>query len=154
MAKLNNDQVSSAAWFAAGAWIAIASLGYGLGTLASPGSGFITFLAGLAMCLFSFIGAVEATLRQRRGTGWKAVMEGARWEKVFIVLGSLVVYAALLPYLGFLICTALLIGFLLRAINPQPWGVVILGGILAALGAYGVFEVWLEAQLPKGGLGF
>ena len=32
--------------------------------------------------------------------------------------------------------------------------VVIAGAIGTAIGAYGIFEVWLKAQLPKGPLGF
>jgi hypothetical protein len=154
MTKFNNDQVTTAIWFLAGVAIAAASLGYGLGTLASPGSGFITFLAGMAMCFFSLIGLVEATGRRRKGTGWKPVLAKVMWGKSLIVFGFLGAYALLLPFLGFLLCTALFMGFLLRVIVPQTWAVIVVGGILTALGAYGIFEIWLEAQLPKGFLGF
>jgi hypothetical protein len=43
---------------------------------------------------------------------------------------------------------------LLRVVKPQGWLVVAAGGILAALGTYGIFELWLKAQLPKGPWGF
>ena len=68
--------------------------------------------------------------------------------------GPFTAYALLLHSLGFSLCTALFVGFLLRAVKPQRWPVVMAGGILAALGTYGIFELWLKAQLPRGPWGF
>ena len=154
MIKLNNDQVTTIIWFMIGVMIGIGSIGYGLGSLQSPGSGFITFLAALVVCFLSLIGFVEATRDQRKGIGWKPVLVGVFWWKPLIVTISLLAYAFLLNDLGFVLSTAFLIGFLLRAVNPQRWMVVIAGGILSSLGAYAIFEVWLQAQLPKGPWGF
>ncbi len=154
MGKFNNDQASAAVWFALGSIIAIASLRYRLGTLASPGTGFMPFLAGLAIAFFSFIGLLHGTLRRKQGVGWKPTMSGLMWEKSLIVLAALFAYTLLLRPLGFSLCTALFIGFLLKTMKPQGWMVVIAGSLLTALGAYGIFEVWLKAQLPKGPWGF
>ena len=154
MGKFNNDQVSAAIWFAAGTFISLASLRYKLGTLASPGTGFMPFLAGLAIAFFAVIGLVHGTLRRRQGVGWKPPMSGLRWKKSLLVLAALFAYILLLTPLGFSLCTALFIGFLLRTVKPQGWFVVIAGSILTALGAYGIFAVWLMAQLPKGPWGF
>ncbi len=154
MARLNNDQVSTALWFACGAAIAWGSVLLGLGTLASPGSGFITFLAGLGICFFSFVGIVDATFRSRKGEGWRPVMKGLDWGKAFLVMGALTAYALLLSRLGFILCTALFVGFMLRVVKPQSWPAVIAGAVLAALGTYAIFELWLQAQLPSGPLGF
>ena len=154
MSKFNNDQASAAFWFALGSIIAIASLRYRLGTLASPGTGFMPFLAGLAVAFFSFIGLLHGTLRRKQGVGWRPTMSGLMWEKSLIVLAALFAYTLLLRPLGFSLCTALFIGFLLKTVKPQGWMVVIAGSLLTALGAYGIFEVWLKAQLPKGPWGF
>jgi hypothetical protein len=154
MGKFNNDQASAAVWFAFGSIIAIASLRYRLGTLASPGTGFMPFLAGLAIAFFSFIGLLHGTLRRKQGVEWKPTMSGLMWEKSLIVMAALFAYTLLLTPLGFSLCTALFIGFLLKTVKPQGWLVVIAGSILTALGAYGIFEVWLKAQLPKGPWGF
>lgn len=154
MPRVNNDQVSTMIWFACGAIIARGSVSYGLGTLASPGSGFITFLAGLGICFFSFLGLVDGTLRNRKGVGWQPVIKDLKWGKALLVMGALTAYALLLSRLGFIICTALFVGFMLRAVKPQGWPLVISGGVLAALGTYGIFELWLQAQLPQGPLGF
>jgi putative tricarboxylic transport membrane protein len=154
MGKLNNDQLSAALWLGLGALIAVASLRYRLGTLASPGTGFMPFLAGLAIAFFSFIGLVHGTLRRKQGIGWKPTLRGLMWEKSLIVLAALFAYTLLLTPLGFFLCTALFVGFLLGTVKPQRWWVVIAGSLLTAMGAYGIFEVWLKAQLPKGPWGF
>ena len=81
-------------------------------------------------------------------------MRNVRWKKSLIVFLSLLAYVLLLKPLGFLLVTAFFIGFLLVAVQPQRWYVVISGAIGTAIGTYGIFEVWLKAQLPKGPLGF
>ncbi len=154
MSRVNNDQASAAFWFVLGAIIAIASIPCDLGTLDAPGTGFLPFLAGLTISFFSMIGLVDGTLKRKSGIGWKPMVRGLRWKKSLIVLLSLLAYALLLKSLGFLLCTTLFIGFLLVAVQPQSWYVVIFGAIGTAIGTYGIFEVWLKAQLPKGPLGF
>lgn len=154
MPNINNDQASTAVWFVVGLTITITSVPYGLGTLDSPGTGFLPFLSGMAITLFSSIGLVHATLKRRMGVGWKPMMRGLIWKKTLIVLLALFAYVLLLKPLGFSLCTALFIGFLLRAVQPQRWPVVMIGAIGAAAGAYGIFEAWLKAQLPRGPWGF
>jgi len=150
---LNNDQLSGAVWFGLGLAVCLGSLQYKLGTPAAPGTGFMPFLTGLAICFFSGIGLIQATLRKRRGEGWSPVLQGVFWKNAMIILVSLLAYALLLFPLGFVITTTLFIAFLLRAIVPQRWSVVIACSILTAAASYLIFEVWLKAQLPKGPLG-
>jgi len=150
---LNNDQLSGAVWFGLGLAVCLGSLQYKLGTPAAPGTGFMPFLTGLAICFFSGIGLIQATLRKRRGEGWSPVLQGVFWKNAMIILVSLLAYALLLFPLGFVVTTTLFIAFLLRAIVPQRWSVVIACSILTAAASYLIFEVWLKAQLPKGPLG-
>lgn len=150
---MNNDQLSGAVWFGLGLAVCLGSLQYKLGTPAAPGTGFMPFLTGLAICFFSGIGLIHATLRKRRGEGWSPVLQGVFWKNAMIILVSLLAYALLLFPLGFVITTTLFIAFLLRAIVPQRWSVVIACSILTAAASYLIFEVWLKAQLPKGPLG-
>lgn len=154
MLRLNNEQVSSGIWFIVGAIIVLASLRYGLGSLGSPDTGFMPFLAGSAVCFFSFIGLVHGTIQQKEGVSWKPTMKGLMWEKSLIVAGALLAYALLMNRLGFKLCTALFLGFLFRAVKPMPWASAITYSILITLAAFLIFEVWLQAQLPKGPWGF
>lgn len=147
---MNNDRLSSAVWFFLGLAVCLGSFQYKLGTPASPGTGFMPFLTGVAICFFSGIGFVHATLRQRAGEGWTRLLEGVRWKNALVILISLLAYALLLVPLGFFLCTTLFIAFLLRAIVPQRWPVVISCALLTATASYLIFEVWLKAQLPRG----
>jgi putative tricarboxylic transport membrane protein len=148
--SLNNDQVSSTVWFVLGLAVCLGSLQYKMGSPASPGTGFMPFLTGAAICFFSGAGLIHATLRRRKGEGWTSPLQGVRWKNAMVILISLLAYALLMVPLGFFLTTTLFIAFLLRAITPQRWSVVAAGSILTATASYLLFEVWLKAQLPKG----
>ncbi len=150
---MNNDQASSAAFFFIGLAIALSALRYKLGTFSNPDSGLMPFLVGMAISFLAGIGFIHATMERRRGTGWSPLLRRFRWGRVLIVLAALVGYILFVKTLGFLICTSLFIGFLLKAIVPQRWPTVIAVSLITALASYGIFEVWLKAQLPRGILG-
>jgi len=151
---LNNDQVSSGIWLLVSLIICAASLQYKIGTLSTPGSGFLPLLSGMAMGLFAAIGFIHATLRKKRGEIWHSFLKGLRWEKALIILASLFAYGWLLGVIGFFFCTLLFIGFLLRVVIPQRWSLVIGGSVLITLASYMVFEALLKAQMPKSPWGF
>jgi putative tricarboxylic transport membrane protein len=154
MVKFNNDQVSGAVWVAVGIAVALGSMRYGVGPLESPGTGFLPFLAGCAIALLALIGLIQSTLKLRKGTGWTPILRGVLWRKPLFVMAALIAYALLMKPLGFILCTILFVGFLLRVVEPQRWPVVIAGALGAALGAFAIFSVWLKTQLPQGPWGY
>jgi putative tricarboxylic transport membrane protein len=145
--------VSSGLFFVAGCLICAFSLPYKLGTLAAPESGLMPFLSGVAICLLAAIGFGSATLRRLRGERWETLLRGRGWQRGLLTVAALLAFLLLLKPLGFLLTTCLFIAFLLRAIVPQRWPVVVAVSVLTAAFAYLVFEVWLKAQLPTGPLG-
>ena len=147
---MNNDQWSSAAWFFVGLAVCIGSFQYKMGSPASPGTGFMPFLTGAAISFFSGVGFIHASIRRKKGEGRTPLLQGVRWRNAMLILLSLLAYSLLMVPLGFLISTVLFIAFLLRAIVPQRWPVVVTCALLTAAASYLVFEVWLKAQLPKG----
>jgi hypothetical protein len=76
-----------------------------------------------------------------------------RWKKILSVLAALVLYAYAFTFLGFILCTVPLLIFLFKAVEPQKWTWALWGAILSTLTAYGVFQLWLGSQLPRGFLG-
>ncbi len=70
------------------------------------------------------------------------------------ILGVLVLYAIFLNTLGFLLVTFLMMVYLFRVIKPMSWKKILGGAFLTAFGSYAVFELWLQAQLPRGIFGF
>lgn len=149
----NNDQRTSLFWLVIGLVIAFFSLKYGLGSLSSPGPGFLPFLTGLTiigLSLTVFLQQIKKKGRERTRDLWTR----AHWPSVLMVLGALVLYTLLFNFLGFILDTFLLIAFLLRIMEPMGWPKVLFGAVCAAGGSYVVFQLWLGAQLPKGFLGF
>ena len=63
---------------------------------------------------------------------------------------ALVLYAIGMNYIGFFFSTLLFLGFLLRSIDPQRWSVVLTVSVLATVISYGIFQYWLDVQLPTG----
>jgi hypothetical protein len=149
----NNDQRSSLFWFVIGLAIAFYSGKYGLGTLSSPGPGFVPFLSGLAiagLALVVFFQQLSKGGREKIKDLWVQ----RNWPTMMMVMGALILYTLFFRFLGFLLDTFLLIAFLLRVMEPLSWKKVLTGAIGAALGSYVIFQLWLEAQLPTGFLGF
>jgi len=149
----NNDQRSSLVWLVIGLSIALYSGKYGLGTFSIPGPGFLPFVSGAAMVLLSLIVFFQQFSKGRADT-LKSLWTRTRWQTVLMVMASLVLYAVLLRALGFILDTFVLTAFLLRVMEPLSWKKVLAGATGATLGSYAIFELWLEAQLPAGLLGF
>ncbi len=153
--KINNDQWSSVFWLVCGIAICITSIHYGIGTLHAPETGFVPFVAGLAIFIFALIGFLVSTLRQREGIQWRSPMpDGSKWGRLLLTIGSLFAYALLLTPMGFTLCTAIFVSLLLRMGKIYQWPVAITGGIVTALSTYGVFGTLLNVQFPKGPWGF
>lgn len=149
----NNDQRSSLFWFVVGLAVTAYSGKYGLGTPSVPGPGFLPFLTGLAMMGLAavvFFQQVGGRIKDKVGDLWR---QGS-WTAVGMVMGALVLYTVLFRTLGFLLDTFWLIAFLLRVMEPRSWGKTLIGAALASAGSYLIFQIWLQAQLPSGFLGF
>ena len=138
---------------AIGAGIAFGALRYEFGSFDNPGAGFVPFFAGLAITGFSAI-----TLGQALKRGWCPMGDlwppGAGWRRPAAATVILIVYAALLRDLGFLIATLLLMLYLFRVLQPSSWKETVAAALGTTLGFYLIFQIWLEAQLPRGWLGF
>lgn len=150
---MNQDQLSSGVFFVLGCAICLYSLSYRLGTLAAPESGLMPFLSGAAIAVLASLGFILGTLRRLHGDGWKPLFRGVVWRRSLLTLAALLAFLFLQAHVGFAVTTVLFLGFLLRAIFPQRWSIVIATALLTAIVAYLVFEVWLQAQLPKGPFG-
>jgi len=116
------------------------------GTVHSPGQGFfpwwistVIFLLGL----FLLFQALTSPSSVTRG-------ESGRIAKVAVLLVILAAYTFLLEPLGYLLCTFLLVLFMLRAIDTQRWAIALGVAAITAVGSYVVFAIWLSIPLPRG----
>jgi hypothetical protein len=125
-----------------GAFALIAGSKYTIGTAARMGPGYFPRILGILLLLLGAILAVRAfRLTGDKVPGWK-------WRPTLLVLGSVVVFGAIVKLLGMAISTVILIVLASAASHEfRPKEAVIAGVLLAAL-AVGVFVVGLNLQLP------
>jgi hypothetical protein len=115
---------------------------YALGTAARMGPGYFPRILGILMIV---LGAILA-LRGTRTVG--TPMARFHWRSLVVVLGSVVLFGAIVRTVGVALSTVILIVTASAASREfRPRESVIVGVVLAAL-AVGVFVIGLQLQLP------
>ncbi len=147
-----HDLLSSTVWFCTGLFIMLYAPQFDLGTASEPGSGFMPFLAGILMCIFSAVTFGQAYFNQDRKS--EKLWENIQLQKLIFVALGLLIYTFFLNIVGFLICTFLLILFFIRFVGSENWLKSIVGAILTSIFCYLLFDKWLQANLPRGIFGF
>ena len=122
-----------------------------------PGPGFLPFICGIALIGISLVVLIAALGKDKNKEGEEAGQQQFFPEKesgrrVGFALAAPILYAILLPYLGFLLTTFVFMLFMLRLMEPQKWYKVFLVSFFTAVLAYLLFGA-LEVQLPRGILG-
>lgn len=149
----SRDIISSFFWMAMGIGVCYGGYDLELGSLHDPGSGFIFFWVGIVIIGLSLSILIRA-MREKGVKGeLKILWTEIRWKKIVSVLVALFLYAYAFAFLGFILSTVLLLIFLFKVVEPQRWSWAILGAVISTLAAYGVFQLWLGSQLPRGLLG-
>ena len=147
----NADQWSGLVLLIISGLICWGSLLLPYGNIHNPGPGFYPLWLGILLAVMSIaliLKSMRHRGRQRNLRG--SLAEKVRWDKVLFVLIALALYGYFMNILGFLMVTILLMVFLLRFIEPQPWRSVIAWTLIGSFGSYLIFEIWMKLRLPKG----
>jgi hypothetical protein len=132
-------------FFAFSLFVLWESLRAGLGTFHKPGSGFLSFCAGVILAAFSLMLVYQ---------GWGLrKSEKPLSLRVIFALASLFVYSLVLETLGFMIATFLLVGIFFRLGERRRWWVLLGMSASVALLTYLIFGVLLHVYFPRGFLG-
>ena len=150
----NLDQYSGIFWILLGGAITVSSFVYGVGSFSAPGPGFITFLAGAALTLLSFLLFIFSRHSKKGGESLRSLWEGRQTGKAFYILGLLVAYMFLVTPVGFLLSTFFLLILLFRVQAKYSLGRIIVLSAACTIVSLVVFDVWLGVQLPRGFLGY
>lgn len=154
MKKREKDRISALFWVVVAIGICFGSVRLSLGGLHKPGPGFFPFLIGSILGILSFLIFLQS-FKALPGDEKRAFWPNPKRSlKMTYILIALILYAIGMDYLGFLFSTLLFLGFLLKAIEPQRWSVVLSGSMLGTILFYGVFKYWLDIPFPTGILGF
>jgi putative tricarboxylic transport membrane protein len=137
-------------WVVIGAVICVLAVRSDLGSLRSPGPGFVTVLAGI---LIGCMGAV-LILMGFRGKGMDREEAPAilalPWRRLGWTIVLLAAYSLLMEPLGYLLSTVLVMFGLFFDSQKRNWLGSTFFSISATLVSYLIFEVWLRSQLPRG----
>jgi len=147
------DQTSSLFWLLVSILVFAESLRIGTGTVQNPGMGFMTFGASGILGVLSLGLFLQASLR-KEDVRHKPLFAGTLWRRVLFVLAALTVYARVMPVLGYLISTFLLMSLLFWVLERKRIGFVLVYALVAMLFTHLVFSKWLNCQFPHGLFGF
>jgi hypothetical protein len=136
------DFWAGALFIAIGVATIVVSARYALGTAARMGPGYFPRILGLLLVAIGIVLAIRAT----RTAG--APLPRFFWRPVVVVLGSVVLFGAIVQVVGVALSTVILIVTASAASREfRPRESLIAGIVLAAL-AVGVFVIGLQLQLP------
>ena len=147
------DQTSSLFWLLVSVAVFLESIRLGVGTLHNPGRGFLTLGASGILGILALILFIQASLRKPEA-GREPLFAGKMWKRIVFVLTVLWLYAWVMPTVGYLISTFILMLLLFWVLEKKKLGWVFASSVLSTLLTYVVFSKWLNCQFPDGLLGF
>ena len=115
-----------------------------------PQAGYFPFYIGLILCVASavtFAGALR-----NRALAAKAFVGRGQLRLIMSVLVPLVIYVAVIRFLGIYIASIAFIGWFMRRLGGYTWLKTIAVSLVTMLAFFMMFEVWFKVPLPKGPL--
>ena len=133
-------------------YVCAMSLRLNLGTLHKPGPGFIPFWSGVLLGVLTLIMLIQGMRAHQTSDSVKR--EKTHWKPISLTLIALFVTVLIFEYLGFVVSTVLFVGFLFKGVEKKGWFVTLVASLALALASHYIFKVLLQAELPKGIVGF
>jgi putative tricarboxylic transport membrane protein len=150
--KLNN-RIGGFFWLAVALFACFKSLQVEVGTIRSPGPGFVPFWAGVVLALLTVVLLVKSFTRAEDSGREVPIGRGSKWIRVLLLLLILCLYALFLQRIGYLLSTFGLMLCLLSMAEKTRWWTRVLISLLISTATYLIFDNWLHVQLPGGILG-
>lgn len=147
------DQRSSLFWLLLSIAVLVESLRLGIGSLQNPGVGFLAFGASGILGILSLVLFIQSSLR-KESIQPAPLFAGKLWKRIVFVVIVLVLYARVMPVVGYLISTFLMMTLLFWVLERKRIWLVLTSSFLITLISYLVFSKWLNCQFPEGWFGF
>jgi len=142
------EQITCLFWLALAGALGVGSIQLKVGTPSEPGSGFLPFGTGFLLGILALVHLVQITFRKDEKEG--RILGEVRWKRGACVVAALLIYALLLPPLGYIITTFLFMAVLFSVYERRKWWVVGGASLLVIAITYLVFHHWLKVQFPIG----
>jgi len=143
------DQASGLFWLSVSIAVFIESLRLGIGKVQNPGMGFMTLGASGILGILSLALFIRASVSREEGKA-RPLFSGRLWKRVLLVLFVLSVYSIVMPMLGYLLSTFILMTILFWVLERKRIWLVFMASFLSTLISYFVFSKWLNCQFPDG----
>ena len=141
-------------WIIIGGVICAASKSLKLGSFRHPGAGMFPFIIGSVIILLSSIQVVIQLVQVKAEIRiLKFWPLSAGFKRVIAVFILLILYAASLDSLGFLLCTFAFFVLLFKTVGQKAWIYILFNSLMVSALSYLFFEVLLKINLPKGYFG-
>lgn len=147
----SHEVISSLIWLMIGVMIGIASIPLKLGLWRHPGAGLFPFLIGCAIVLVSFYQVITQILKGAES--FKFWLRPGGIKRIIGLFFVMIFYAVALQHLGYLLCTFVFFIVLFKTIGQKSWGYATFTSLTICMLSYGVFQILLKVNLPKGPLG-
>ena len=115
-----------------------------------PGPGFLPrWVAAGLVCVGLFLTAkgIRPGIALQKAIAWP---DAGAWRRVAAILGALALALLLLEKLGFVIVVTVFMAVVMYSLSVRSWLMLASVPVLAAIGLYVVFAVWLRVPLPRG----
>jgi putative tricarboxylic transport membrane protein len=143
-----NNRYTAVFWAVLGLYIAFEGYRLQLGTLQGPKSGFLIFWAGIFLSGLSLILFIQTFFMKDEAK--KAIWNGLRWQNGLKLVAALTVYTLFFKWAGFLLCTLVLLLFLLKSLASTRWSAAIVISVATTVACYIIFGVFLDSRFPEG----
>ncbi len=149
--KLRKNQISSIFLLLVAGIILTSSIEASVGSFREPGSGFVPFLAGSVLAIFSLLNLVLSSLKKTKDKEKPLFPSHAmNWRNLIMTLGALFAFPFLLKFLGFNLTVFGVMLFLAKAIEPRRWWIAVLFASSTTIACYLLFIYWLKFVVEKG----
>ena len=143
--KSQRDFWSGVMFIVVGIIFAWGATHYSFGTSARPGPGYFPFGLGILMAALGAIVLVQSLVV---GSSDGDPVGAVAWRPLLIVLGSLALFAFLLPRAGMVIALPILVVTSAMAGDEFHWGEALINAVVLTIGSWLIFIKGLGLTIP------
>jgi len=143
--KSEKDFWSGLMFLVVGVGFAWGALNYSFGSSARPGPAYFPFGLGVLLALLGAFTLFESlTIETEGGEPIGAVS----WKPLLIIVGSIALFGALLPWLGMFIALPILVFTSALAGDEFHWGEALANAAVLTIGSWAIFIYGLNLIIP------
>lgn len=143
--KNRSDMLGGLLLFLVGIGAIIGAIQLRVGLPTEPQPGFFPFVGGIVLVILSAIIFVQGWLKS---DGERVVF--GEVGRPALILAVMVALIAVLERVGYVICTLIASGLILRILSVKSWRVLIITSLCVSMGTYILFDKLLGIDLPVG----